>query len=424
MFLKRIDKSIVLKDNKFFRFLESKSIFLLIAISVLIFIGTFNIANTQKFFILPAIILMLLFVIYNKVIKIDLRFILILAFGFFYTLGCTIFNGINLSYLFYPPSLAIIFQFCLTLIRTKNTRFLNIVLFSYSCGFFANYSSIIVASIGNQGIFYDGGFVSDFWHNDIDSFMLRTGLSLYCLGMTSYSIACLYKNQYRTITNIIISALTICFCFITSILSSNRSLPIIFIAFFLFLGFNSITKIHNRTLKTILFVSICGLVVFGFLILLGFVKLPFNLTFLERILDPTKNSNSARMELYTIFFKNFYKYPIGGLNTLQDLDYVHNVFLDMYTYGGFIPFVIFVAFSIDMTIKLLKAKDKTQMSEGRYMLYLSMFVLTIGLGLFEPIYNANQNILSPLLVIYIALCYGAYSDKKEISKIDYYTISI
>ncbi len=424
MFLERIDKTIFLKDNKVFRYLESKSVFLLTAISILIFIGTLNIANTQKFFILPAVVLMLLFVIYNKIIKIDLRFVLIIAFSFFYTLGCTIFNGFNLSYLFYPPSLIIVFQFCLTLIRTNNTKFLGIIIFSYASGFFANYTSMIVASISNQGIYYDGGFISDFWHSSPDSFILRTGLSLYCLGITSYSIACLYKNQYRTLPNIIISLITICFCFVTSALTGNRSLIVVFLVFFILLGLNSIHKFKSLTTRIVLYSLISISFIFAFLILTQIIKLPFQITFLERMLDPSKNSNSERTELYFIFFRNFHKYPIGGLNTIEGMNYVHNIFLDMYTYGGIIPFIVFLIFSIDMTIKLIKSKKKLAISEGRYMLYLSIFILTIGLGLFEPIYNANQNILTPLLIIYVSLCYNAYPKKQDILKAKFYSVSI
>ena len=224
--------------------------------------------------------------------------------------------------------------------------------------------------------------------------------------------------------NIVIAATTICFCFITSTLSGNRSLTIIFIIFFFVLGFLNVLKIRQKTLKITSLSLIGALFILGILILFGVVKLPFKLAFLERVLDPAKNSDSARLELYMVFFKNFYKYPFGGLNTISELNYVHNIFLDMYTYGGLIPFVLFAAFAVDMAKKLSDSKDKLKISKGRYMLYLSLFVLTIGLGLFEPIYNANQSILSPLLIIYVALSYGAYPEKKQLSKDNFYLISI
>ena len=413
MLCKKLDWTFYLPDNRLFRFLQTKSEIVLSLISVLTFLGTLNIAGTQKYFILIAAALMVVYILYNRAIRINFRFVLAAAFGVFYTLGATFYNGFQLNYLFYPLSVIVLFQFCLSVLRAGQTKHLHRLIFAYACGFFASYALLVFASISNQGLFYDGGFITDYWNQDPYASIARTGLSLYCVGFFAFVFANLYKNQFRSKLTVGISITTILFCFLTSVLSGNRSLAIVFFLFGTVIAILWLRRIRNAAAKVAIFGTLVALACLLILLFFGIIPLPFKITFLERLLDPAKNSNSERIQLYVLFFQNFYRYPFGGLNTIENFNYVHNVILDMYTFGGFVPFAVFSVFCIDFVRVLVLARRHTGISSARFALFATLFAISIGLGLFEPIYNANPNILSPLIIAYLCLISGAYGKGKK-----------
>ena len=151
--------------------------------------------------------------------------------------------------------------------------------------------------------------------------MTRTGLSQYCIWIIPYTIVVFYNSKFKNIVNIIIACLIYLFCFIMSALSGTRSLSLILIIIFGLLLLQILYRTKRKLIKNIVFGFILVSFLLSSLVLLRIIEVPESLlriTFINRLLNPDNNSNSARLELLKIF-SNFYKYPFGGLNRLMEL---------------------------------------------------------------------------------------------------------
>ena len=112
-------------------------------------------------------------------------------------------------------------------------------------------------------------------------------------------------------------------------------------------------------------------------------------SFIWRIIQG--GSDEARFELYVIFFKNFYRFPFGGLYSVG-IHYVHNLVLDIYCVAGFVPFILFLLhlFLLFRNSIITVSRSKSFESLVLFAVFLGLFVLS----LFEPVLQANFYVFS------------------------------
>lgn len=394
-----------------------------------LFLTCSNIFGFQKYYNILFSLAAFAYIIVNGKIIIDIRFCLATIFSFSYMLCCLLNNGFHLNFVFYPLLILLLQQFIFSLPTNVSERHLLAMLFSSALGFFISFCLIILASIKHQGFLFNGGYLTTFWKNEEGGIMNRTGLSLYGVGALSFSFSLLFgTKKWKTMQSVTTSLLTIFFITAMSLVATNRSLVVVIILSVFGFGIGLILKSKSKTVSTITIVTLCAAFAILFAVFTGILKMPdsfYQIPIIRRFLSSDYNSDSERLKLYKIFFTNFYKYPFGGLNNLTNFTHVHNIFLDIYTYGGLIPFVIFIMFVVDLFRMIFFISKKERICKQTLLLFISYIVFTFGLGLFEPIYNANPNVMTPVFLFYFYMIYKVDREKQYFNKnIHFYELRI
>ena len=109
----------------------------------------------------------------------------------------------------------------------------------------------------------------------------------------------------------------------------------------------------------------------------------------ERFL--TGGTDTTRKQIYESFFKVAWKYPFGGTiqsGALENGQYVHNAFLDMYGHAGIICLICFLYFVVRTFISVT---FKGIYKEKLLLVYLlvPLFLGILSISFFEPVFNAN-----------------------------------
>ena len=398
-----------IKKTSFFHRFEKICLFFAY---LFIFLGTSNFFGLQGIFVLIGALHLVICILLGGKIRLDAYFLCSLLFFFFYIFSDLINSNFSLSTLFYSSLILIIQQFCYSY-RDKPTVQL-LLAFSFVGGLFVSSIFTIVATIWNQGFVFDEGFLSAFWSNDVTSLISRTGLSLYTIGALSICTAVLlFKNPFRKWFTIPLLIFVIIFSIVTGFIAGNRSMVVSFIILvFVMIGLYCY-KAKKYLLLFVYILSILSIAAIIYLILVGVIPLPpslANITIIRRFIDSNYNSNEIRANLYKTFFENFYKYPFGGMYKLDNFKYVHNIFLDFYVFGGILPFIIFIAFYIFYFVLLFKTLRTS--SSIKNIIFFSCMVGITSLGLFEPIYQANQNCLMPIIIFFFFMAYNSNYNAK------------
>jgi len=99
----------------------------------------------------------------------------------------------------------------------------------------------------------------------------------------------------------------------------------------------------------------------------------------ERVEKTTQTNlyNDPRLNAYSFFLNNMTDYPFGGLNSINPLDYMHNIWLDIYADMGIIPFVIFLIITFHCLNYLLKIFRSKKIDNS---------VKSLLIGVYTPIF--------------------------------------
>lgn len=291
-------------------------------------------------------------------------------------------------------------------VNDKTRAFLYLSI-SYAAGLFVAFVSITTRTYWEQGLTIYSAILNSFWDGGIVS---RTGLSLLVVSFIAICfLLIIMKNKFRKIYTIPLFIFPIFLATTVSIIAGNRSFVVsLFIMFFVMLGFKVYTT-DNKVTKKIFVISIVVailLLITIFLIRLGVIPIPESILKIKlfyRIF--VNNSNDDRISLYIEFFEKFYRYPFGGLTNNMKSHYVHNVFLDFYTFGGIISFASSTLFFIFLfkALYLFVKKTKCQLNLKAFCVAIIISILSIGL--FEPVYQANPNCVVPLFLCYLFMSY-------------------
>lgn len=204
------------------------------------------------------------------------------------------------------------------------------------------------------------------------------------------------------------SKLVTIICFVISVfiliqLGSRSSIIVIvmsFVFFYIFIG--------RVSIKNILILFITCIVVF-----LTWLLFNFNVFNLKGWLESTSTYNrfiqsgleSGRFEAWTEIIDNFFRYPLGGKKIDINLNYAHNLWLDVLYNAGwivFIPLIIFTFISLITLIKFIAINHP---------LYIRSIILTIFVAFFfffmtEPILSGRERSYFILFCLFSGIIEG------------------
>jgi hypothetical protein len=374
-----------------------------ISFEMLLFLGCTNIFSLQGYLITAALVIAFFSFFINKQFVLDKSFFFLCFFCLSYYLSILFWNGFKINdivyYLFGP---LVAYQIGQNSIHTYNSKpFILITIFSMALGFFTSAVTSIITTVYQQGILFDGGYLITAWPYQI---YLRTGLSLYLLSFSSLCFPLiLVKNDLRKWYSLPLFVLAIVFAVWSSSVAGNRSFILVIAGIVLFFCINAIIKFKKFYLLALFsFVIVLPLIVV-FLFYANIIAPPewlLNINVIKRFLSG--GSDISRSDLYIEFFENCYKYPFGGMNKI--LTYVHNVWLDVYNYGGLIPFVLETIIIVDYIIKMRRYSISVPPSSFTKICLITLSLGIAFLSLFEPLVQANIFVLFPLFIIYGYIC--------------------
>lgn len=382
------------------------------------FFGMMNLLSLQGYLLLLSTVLLYFSFLFRGIPKLKFPFWLIVLFGIFYNLF-SYWNGVwgirdLIYFLFCPPAFYLLGN---SSIDNKDSR-LICYLVAFASGMFASAFSVVANTFLAQGIGLGGGqqLLPHFGSAEI---MSRTGLSLYLMPSCGIAIPFLFsfvskKNANCQNVVIILSALVIwAFSAFCSNQIGNRAFIVAFALLTLFACLGLVLKLKSKEVKAVLIVLMCLVVIFCFMLILGYVpsflaKIPVFQRFFSG------GSNENRFNMYKQFLLNFWRKPFGG--TFQYLEdyYLHNFWLDIYTFTGIVPFALFTflmgcSFADYFTFKRSSFENSFGL-EAALWAVLSLCCI----GLFEPLFQANPFTFCPF-ALFIGACAAS---KKQTIKTD------
>lgn len=368
------------------------------------FLGCINFFMQQGLMITISLVFALTYIFLKQKIVINMTTILTICFAIFYSLSSLIYYSdllfMTILYSFALPIFVQLFN-CF-----DNKRKLLIYLGgAYVIGLFCSFILIVIRTYWMQGLPFDGDVVNNFWNSSIIS---RTGVSLYVMAFIGIMFALLFFNnrfrQWYTIPAIIF---IIAFCTAVSFMIGNRSYIVAIAILVYAILFFKVLETRRHWIAWIVIMAVYSVVVIGSLLLVklanaGKIVIPealMKINVINRIFSV--NINEGRPQILHTFFTEFYKYPIGGFSQFIHNGYVHNLLLDFYSFGGIIPFGLATTFFVFLFIYLFKFCNLENRSTFEKGIIVSVIFAIIGIGVIEPIYQANPNSVTVLFLVFL-----------------------
>lgn len=375
---------------------------------LLFVIGFSNLFSLQGWLVTAGLLLLLFATVFRKQFSISWGFWLLLIIGVAYNLATFLFDEWSYRYfVYFLAGPAIFYLFIKNSKQNQgilNEKYLGFLLLSCGLGFGLSSLFICIESIKYEGLALSQGQpLFSPWNNGP---MSRTGISLIFLlpcsmALVPFTLIRDKKQRYLIPSSLLMLLL----CTLASSSIGNRAfiLAVAFLAILVLLSFVFTQK--SKVLKRIFLAILCLVFICIVLLLLGIVP-PFlrDIPVFKRFFSG--GSTEARLRLYKDFFSHFYMYPFGGLSSSITERYVHNAILDMYTFGGLIPFagclIILYLFVVQLSPKAMLRKT----SFGHTVLFWTVCGI-LSIGLFEPVFQAN-----PFLFVFFGSSVGVLDENR------------
>ena len=403
------------KGNFFMRLNTIKSALFIISL-VFVFLGTSDIFSLSGVFLLLASACLLGFSMISGNIRLDLYLILVVIFSVVYSIIVFAWQGFSVNiisnFIISPISFYLFSQS-----NGNNKKNICAFLLCFVLGYLLRAFILLFTTIINQGYHFVNFLTGIDWYSGNTVYISRNGLSLFFVPFFVISLPFIFeKNNFKKWWIVLFAVVVDLIAIISSIIVGNRALIVCIFIWFIAQFLITFAKIQNKKIFYSLFISLFVLVIVFFLIFIGVIPLPnslLNIYGIRRLIEG--GSNSERMSFYVYFVQNFWRYPFGGMyNNLGR--YLHNFYLDIYNFGGLIPFLLFsfflVVFVLDSKHVLNKKYYFKESETTRYVLW--MFVGLFTLGMIEPIFQTDNIICS-----IIFFCFGymrGLSSKKLFAK--------
>lgn len=381
------------------------------------FLGCINLFAKQGLLILISLVLSVVYVILKGKVLISITTLLVIAFAISYSIPAFVYyRDLFFTTLLYSFALVIYVQFFNCFENKK--KFLIGLGIAYVAGLFVSFIFTAIMTFWTQGGAFGGEVANNFWTQGLIS---RTGVSLYQMGFIGGSFSLLlFKSKYRKWFTIPIFLFFIVFSTWFSLVIGNRSF-LLAMAILLYAILIIKALLSKKWIKWFVLLIIYTFVVLGVLILVilvnkGVVTIPpelLKIPAINRLF--TVNPMEGRPEIIQRFFSEFYKYPFGNYSLQINNGYVHNFLLDFYTFGGVFSFLLALAFFVFLIIFIVRFIRIKNVRVFEKAIIIGVIIGLIGIGLSEPIYQANPNCAT---FIFLAFLYmkDVCSKAKKIDK--------
>lgn len=378
------------------------------------FLGCINLFAKQGLLILISLCFSLVYIGLKGKITLSITAILSLAFTIAYSIPAYFFhNELFFTTLLYALALPIYVQLFSCFYNKKT--FLIGIGSAYVVGLFISFILMLIMTYWCQGNAFGGEVVNNFWTHELVS---RTGVSLYQMGFLGACVSLLlFKSKFRKWYTIPGYLFIIALCFWFALEIGNRSF-LLAIALLVYAMLFVKIILSKKWVKWFIIVLIFSLLLIGVLIVValsnrGIITIPpeiLKIPALNRLftVDPTQ----GRPELLREFLSKFYLHPFGDLSYyMEGSNYVHNLVLDFYTFGGVFSFFISTTFFVFLAIYMVKfILIKKGVSSFEKALIFGVIFGVLGIGFSEPIYQANPNCAT---FIFLAFLYMNYMVSKS-----------
>lgn len=247
----------------------------------------------------------------------------------------------------------------------------------------------IFKNIKMFGIFGFERNMPSFWTNDLYGATAQSSLFLILSGISVYVLLILRKNLVLKF----IVILGILLLLLNAFLNASRTAllyPIVsfFLSYFLYLLY-----FKNKNIKKV--VLIIGVISVSFILyynnILGIKSLVDNMPLFVRLNSEYNNSliQDSRLGSYSFFIQHMSEYPFGGLNSINPILYMHNLWLDIYAVSGILAFIFSLLFSCGIIINITRLIRNREVSEGFKVLITGTFLSFFLLFMTEPVLLAN-----------------------------------
>ncbi len=345
----------------------------------------------------------------NRTIKLDKKIVLIVMFSISYFLIRTYYLQASLDSIFTYLISPIVFFLIGSLIDFDRNEFVKFLIFIAFAMFIRGAPSVVIYFI-NNGLIIHSNYILDFWTG------LRTTTTLVATNFTmlvSIFFSVLLKISYKK-NRFLYLILTVCIIFslFFSLIIGNRTVIMIFFIvniFSVYLFYYLNRKIRNGVsllIKLLIFILIAYLF---FLIDLFSLRTIIESTYFYDKVTDLSIINDPRIKAYFTIIRNFIKYPLGGQRIPIEINYAHNLWLDIYFLTGIIPFTFITVYTIYIYIKIISLIKSTLDLDDK-VLVISIFTSILLSFSVEPILEGIPH----FFMIFLLMTSTTYNLKRRL----------
>jgi len=299
------------------------------------------------------------------------------------------------------------------------------LLTAFALGFFVITLLNFAKTVVNFGFENPSRSFLSIWNKE-DFYLAATGVNLHLILFMTLSLVFIsFKFKGRKWYHIILTVLGFVFCIFLTFYLQNRTFFVILIATLIVLPIClAIANKKRRTLFLCLLgveLSVIAILTTLYLTVPSFKEWVQNVPLFNRLFNLQESSMQVRWDYYKVFVRVFHNYPFGGMNIGDNaitsssgspIDYIHNLWLDVYKLTGAIPFALFFIMTIIMIYQSVYTFSKSKNKKFALAISLSVFGIFM-LGLFEPIMEGNIYFTTIIYVLYGILSRYTFILKKK-----------
>lgn len=262
-----------------------------------------------------------------------------------------------------------------------------IIIFAFGLASFGTLS--LYSNIKNFGIFGWERIMPNFWTGELYNATAQSSLFLLLSGISFYVLVILKR---RILLKLLVFT-GICLLILNAFLTMSRTAivyPIItfIITYLSYLFLTRKFRLINFVLLNLLIIVLVVVYNHNAWGIKDFViELP-----LFRRMHRTEYINlleDTRFIAYSFFIKNMMNYPLGGLNSINPIFFMHNLWLDVYATSGIFAFLFLLLFTIRIFINLFKIIKHSGVDDGLKIILIGIYLSFFLLFMSEPVLFAN-----------------------------------
>lgn len=362
-----------------------------ITTAVLFFLMGLNFMNWFKYLAIIIFVKEYLITVKYEVGKISINALLIFLFCTFYCLFAPsdILPGIKATILIFSYYLGYLVG--KKVIDTENTNENLIVNYVFVLAFgFASFGALnLIYNLKRSGLYGFERIMPDFWTGELYGATAQSSLFLLLSGIAFYVIVILKKHLFLKITVLV----GILILILNALLTASRTAIVYPILILLFSSISYLILSKKIQLKSFLiFILIIGFMFFSYESnLLGIKNFVSELPLYDRLNSPDyiQLSEDGRIGVYSFFIQNMLYYPLGGLNKINPILYMHNLWLDVYAVSGIFPFILLLLFTGRIFINGIHLIKNPRVDDGFKTLLVGTYLSFFFLFMSEPVLLAN-----------------------------------